>query len=63
MELQTGAESYRQILASERGKVLPENHPVTKMVDGVLRRLVNGEGDWTVHVIQDDVVNAFVLPG
>jgi hypothetical protein len=65
LELKTGIESYRDILNAERGKVLPDNHPVTRMVDGVLRRLVgDAEGDWRVHVIQDDgVANAFVLPG
>jgi hypothetical protein len=67
-ELKMGTESYRDILNSERGKVLPENHPLTKMVDGVLQRLIPGVGvegaDWRVHVIKDDgVVNAFVLPG
>lgn len=63
-----GTESYREILHSERGKVLPDNHALTRMVDGVLQRLIPGIGiegqDWRVHVIKDDgVVNAFVLPG
>lgn len=63
-----GTESYRQILNSERGKILPAHHPLTRMVDGVLQRLIPGieiEGaDWKVHVIKDDEnVNAFVLPG
>ena len=52
----------------ERGKILPHNHPLTRMVDGVLQQLIPQvaiEGaDWKVHVIQDDgMVNAFVLPG
>ncbi|OQD79161.1 hypothetical protein PENANT_c059G05293 [Penicillium antarcticum] len=63
-----GEESYREVLQSERGKVLPDYHPLTKMVNGVLQRLipqVDIEGaDWKVHVIKDDgMVNAFVLPG
>lgn len=67
-ELKMGTESYRQILNSERGKILPAHHPLTRMVDGVLQRLIPGieiEGaDWKVHVIKDDEnVNAFVLPG
>lgn len=67
-ELKMGEESYREVLQSERGKVLPDHHPLTKMVNGVLQRLipqVDIEGaDWRVHVIQDDgMVNAFVLPG
>ncbi|EKV12991.1 T-complex protein 1, theta subunit, putative [Penicillium digitatum PHI26] len=63
-----GEESYREVLSSERGKILPQNHPLTRMVDGVLQRLIPQvaiEGaDWKVHVIKDDgMVNAFVLPG
>ncbi|KAJ5431988.1 Chaperone tailless complex polypeptide 1 [Penicillium cf. griseofulvum] len=67
-ELKMGEESYREVLIAERGKVLPYNHPLTRMVDGVLQRLVPQapiEGaDWKVHVIKDDgMLNAFVLPG
>ncbi|KXG47895.1 Chaperone, tailless complex polypeptide 1 [Penicillium griseofulvum] len=67
-ELKMGEESYREVLIAERGKVLPHNHPLTRMVDGVLQRLVPQvpiEGaDWKVHVIKDDsMLNAFVLPG
>ncbi|KAJ5383386.1 hypothetical protein N7517_001297 [Penicillium concentricum] len=67
-ELKMGDESYREVLIAERGKVLPHNHHLTRMVDGVLQRLVPQapiEGaDWKVHVIKDDeMLNAFVLPG
>ncbi|KAJ6072591.1 hypothetical protein N7467_010676 [Penicillium canescens] len=67
-ELKMGEESYREVLQSERGKVLPDYHPITRMVDGVLQRLIPQaaiEGaDWKVHVIKDDgMANAFVLPG
>ncbi|KAJ5755433.1 hypothetical protein N7533_004976 [Penicillium manginii] len=67
-ELAMGAESYREVLASERGKVLPDSHPLTKSVDRVLQRLIpmaDIEGaEWKVHVIKDDGnANAFVLPG
>ncbi|KAJ5272788.1 hypothetical protein N7478_007913 [Penicillium angulare] len=63
-----GEESYREVLNSERGKVLPDHHPVTRTVDRVLQRLIPQaplEGaDWKVHVIKDDkMANAFVLPG
>lgn len=63
-----GQQSYKEVLRSTRGKILPENHPLTIMVNGVLRRLIPQapiEGaDWRVHVIKDDgMVNAFVLPG
>lgn len=67
-ELTMGDQSYREVLNAERGKVLPENHPMTRMVNRVLQRLIPLaplEGaDWKVHVIKDDgMVNAFVLPG
>lgn len=67
-ELKMGNESYLEVLSSERGKVLPDYHPLTKSVDRVLQRLIPMapiEGaDWKVHVIKDDrMANAFVLPG
>ncbi|KAJ5513038.1 Chaperone tailless complex polypeptide 1 [Penicillium fimorum] len=67
-ELKMGEESYREVLIAEHGKVLPHNHPLTRMVDGVLQRLVPQapieDADWKVHVIKDDgMLNAFVLPG
>ncbi|KAJ6136489.1 hypothetical protein N7512_001649, partial [Penicillium capsulatum] len=67
-ELAMGAQSYREVLNSERGKILPDYHPLTRMVDRVLQRLIPQapiEGaDWKVHVIKDDgMANAFVLPG
>lgn len=67
-ELKMGEESYQEILSSERGKILSDHHPLTRMVNGVLQRLIPQapiEGaNWKVHVIKDDgMVNAFVLPG
>lgn len=62
-----GRESYREVLNSERGKILPDHHPLTQMVDRVLQRLIPQapiEGaNWKVHVIKDRTANAFVLPG
>ncbi|KAJ5596018.1 peptidase [Penicillium hetheringtonii] len=68
MELEMGKQSYREILVQERGKVLPDYHPLVKYVDRVLQRLIPEapiEGaEWKVHVIKDDgMANAFVLPG
>ncbi|CAG7926666.1 unnamed protein product [Penicillium olsonii] len=67
-ELDMGTGTYREILASERGKILSVNHPLTKLVDEVMQDLIADieiEGaDWRVYVIQDDEnQNAFVLPG
>ncbi|KAL6234502.1 hypothetical protein BDW75DRAFT_241012 [Aspergillus navahoensis] len=63
-----GEQSYREVLRDCQGRILPESHPLTIMVNRVLHRLVPmapiGGADWKVHVIKDDnMVNAFVLPG
>ncbi|CEL05194.1 Putative Peptidase family M48 [Aspergillus calidoustus] len=67
-ELKMGQESYHEVLQQSRGHILPESHPVTIMVNRVLRRLIPQapihDADWKVHVIHDDnMKNAFVLPG
>lgn len=67
-ELNFGEEGYREALNAARGKILPDYHPMSRMVDRVLQRLIPQapiEGaNWKVHVIKDDDnVNAFVLPG
>jgi metalloendopeptidase OMA1, mitochondrial len=49
------------------GKFLPENHPASRMCERVVARLGPATGkegvDWKVHVIDEDVPNAFVIPG
>ncbi|XHG01058.1 hypothetical protein AWENTII_004461 [Aspergillus wentii] len=67
-ELKMGQKSYQDVLSDVRGRILPENHPITMKVNKVLARLIPQapiEGaNWKVHVIKDDgMVNAFVLPG
>lgn len=67
-ELKMGEQSYREVLAQSRGRVLPDNHPLAQMVNRVLQRLIPQVeivgADWRVHVIVDDGnANAFVLPG
>lgn len=58
---------YEQTMQQFQGKMLPENNPLTKMCERVVARLgpVTGmEGvDWRVHVIDENVPNAFVIPG
>jgi hypothetical protein len=48
-------------------KLLPESHPMTKMCKRVVARLAPATGmqgvDWKVHVIDENVPNAFVIPG
>jgi Zn-dependent protease with chaperone function len=50
-----------------KGKMLPENHPMTRMCERVVARLAPATGmegvDWKVHVIDEDIPNAFVIPG
>src|SRR5947207_15163185 len=47
--------------------MLPENHPMTRMCERVVARLAPATGmegvDWKVHVINEDIPNAFVIPG
>lgn len=67
-ELNFGEEGYREALNAARGSILPDYHPMARMVDRVLQRLIPQapiEGaNWKVHVIKDDDnANAFVLPG
>ncbi|KAB8219007.1 TCP-1/cpn60 chaperonin family-domain-containing protein [Aspergillus novoparasiticus] len=67
-ELEMGRQSYQEVLNENRGRILPEYHPLTMQVNRVLQRLIPQapiEGaDWKVHVIKDDsMLNAFVLPG
>lgn len=63
-----GEQSYREVLAEYRGRILPDHHPLSLMVDRILRRLIPlapiPGANWRVHVIHDDsMMNAFVLPG
>ncbi|GLI72386.1 metalloendopeptidase [Penicillium ochrochloron] len=37
-ELKMGEQSYREVLAQSRGRVLPDNHPLAQMVNRVLQR-------------------------
>jgi predicted Zn-dependent protease len=67
-EVKLGEQNYRDVLRQYQGRVLPQNHPYTIMVNKVMQRLIPQaqlEGaDWKIHVIKDDkMLNAFVLPG
>ncbi len=52
-----------------QGRVLPANHPKSRMVKRVLERLVphsglEARGGWEVRVIEDkDNMNAFIIQG
>ena len=68
-EEQMAKELFQQVMSEYRGKVLPENHPKSRMVKRVLERLVPNSGlealqRWEVRVIEDkEMKNAFVIPG
>ncbi|KAF2100365.1 spap14e8.04 protein, partial [Rhizodiscina lignyota] len=58
---------YNEVMEQNRGKLLSEWDPRTKMVHRVLERLIPSSGltdqRWEVHVINDPEPNAFVIPG
>lgn len=67
-EEQMGMEQYKQVKQEFRGRILPEWHPQTRLVQRVLDRLIPSSGlegqKWEVNVIDDkEQMNAFVIPG
>lgn len=68
-ELAGGSGPYEATLQEYRGKILPADHRLTKLVAHVVERLLPTTGglageDWRVHVIDaPDEKNAFVMPG
>ncbi|KAE9367074.1 hypothetical protein N431DRAFT_318160, partial [Stipitochalara longipes BDJ] len=61
--------SYLSMIKEIEPAILPENHPITKLVRTVLDRLLPSSGlehlDWKVHVVNApalDIVNASVSP-
>lgn len=62
-----GEEMYNQAIQENRGKILSEWDPRTRMVQRVLDRLIPSSGidgeQWEVHVVKDEEPNAFVIPG
>ena len=60
---------YPYMLEELKGKILPAEHPYTRMVANVVERLLPSVkelagDDWRVHVINDPKQkNAFVMPG
>ncbi|KAF9205735.1 hypothetical protein BGZ49_003576 [Haplosporangium sp. Z 27] len=60
-------EAYKQVMREYQRSILPSNHPYTKYVERIARRIITAAGmenlEWEFHVIQSDEKNAFVLPG
>ncbi|KAM0716505.1 hypothetical protein Q7P37_007950 [Cladosporium fusiforme] len=66
-EQQTGLAMYKQTMQQYGSQILPAYHPKSRMVQRVLDRLIPHSGlaneEWEVHVINDPMKNAFVIPG
>ncbi|KAH9826968.1 Peptidase family M48 [Teratosphaeria destructans] len=67
-EAQLGQQQYEQTMQEFGRKVLPAYSPEHRMVQRVLNRLIPNCGlppdyQWEAHVIDDDMKNAFVIPG
>lgn len=60
-------QQYEEIMKQYGGQLLPAYHPQVRMVQRVADRLIPSSGlegeEWEVHVIQDEMENAFVIPG
>ncbi|MFO0807137.1 MAG: M48 family metallopeptidase [Gemmataceae bacterium] len=77
-EAQLGSQAFQQVLAEERGNVLPADVPISQAVQRIARRLAavandpqilaatklqQQSFDWQARVVRSDTVNAFCLPG
>lgn len=63
-----GQDGFQMIMQEFGGRVLPPNHPYSRLVNRVLQRLIPASGldglKWEVRVIDDPAQkNAFVMPG
>jgi len=67
-EAEAGSMMYQQTMQQYGTQLLPPSHPKSRMVRRVLDRLIPHSGllqneEWEVHVIDDAMKNAFVIPG
>ncbi|KAK5118400.1 hypothetical protein LTR62_002914 [Meristemomyces frigidus] len=67
VEAWQGAQMYAQVMQEYQGKLMSPSSKEHKMVERVMERLVPHSGlegeEWEVHVINDPMKNAFVIPG
>lgn len=60
-------QAYQEVMSQYGLRVLPPNHPYTRFVSRVAKRIVQVSGmdnlQWEFHVIDSPEPNAFVLPG
>jgi predicted Zn-dependent protease len=66
-EAAAGQMMFQQTMQQYGNQLLPAYHPKSRMVRRVLDRLIPHSGlqdeEWEVHVINDPMKNAFVIPG
>ncbi|GIZ44876.1 hypothetical protein CKM354_000806200 [Cercospora kikuchii] len=66
-EKKMGKQSYQQVIQEYGRQIMSPNSKEHRMVERVLQRLLPHCGledeEWEVHVINDDMKNAFVVPG
>ena len=67
-EAALAGDQFKLVMQEFGNKVLPPNHPYSRLVNAVVERLLPASGlqdqDWEVRVIDDpNVKNAFVTPG
>lgn len=66
-EASQGQQAYQQTLQQFGGQIMSKLSKEHRLVQRVLNRLIPHSGlegeEWEVHVIDDEMVNAFVVPG
>ncbi|BGP28577.1 metalloendopeptidase [Rhodotorula toruloides] len=71
MEKQMGEQAFQETMGEFGRKVLPDYHPQSRFVQGVVQRIIRANGledkvggpGWKTYVVKDDSTkNAFVLP-
>ncbi|KAL8774228.1 MAG: hypothetical protein Q9209_000979 [Squamulea sp. 1 TL-2023] len=65
-EAELGRKSYQHVMRDYQNRILRPDDPRHKMVGRVLERLLPNsglKGDVEYHVIDDNELNAFVIPG
>lgn len=69
-EAQMAAQGVAEVMGEYGNRLLPDGHPTSRYVQGVVKRIVQANGleagpdGWKTHVVADpETRNAFVLPG
>ncbi|KAJ3320559.1 hypothetical protein HDV06_005182 [Boothiomyces sp. JEL0866] len=66
-EIALGEDAFHQLKRQYHNAILPSNHPITILANKVSKSLIRVSGlshlDWEVYVVDQNIKNAFVLPG